>query len=387
VKKPKESPAQHRARQQKARADAAKQRAIAVAKELAKIVADELGITDALDCFTTGALGSCGATALNVVSSLVAGGPLARLAAKYWNKMDKAWALIKRIGGLSRRLWESFQDWRKSSKAADEATEAITCKVGNSFTPDTKVLMADGSAKKIEDVDIGDKVLATDPETGETKVETVTAEIKGKGVKHLVKVTVDTDGKKGPKTASVTATDGHPFWVPELGEWIDATDLAAGAWLRTRAGTRVQVTSVERWTVGSAMVHNLTVSDLHTYYVLAGATPALSHNCGNHPDERPGLDFTDRGRQEVYDENVDRNGGILKCDYCGRTVERRASRGPDGKAIKGLPDDAQIDHEIPKAQGGCGSSHNGCVACRACNRDKSAKTVEEWDDELREFTE
>nr|WP_307175341.1 Hint domain-containing homing endonuclease [Streptomyces africanus] len=85
--------------------------------------------------------------------------------------MDKAWALIKRIGGLSRRLWESFQDWRKSSKAADEATEAVTCKVGNSFTPDTKVLMADGSTKRIKDVDIGDRVLATDPETGETKVE------------------------------------------------------------------------------------------------------------------------------------------------------------------------------------------------------------------------
>ncbi|MEV3971148.1 polymorphic toxin-type HINT domain-containing protein [Streptomyces sp. NPDC050698] len=291
VKKPTESPAQHRARQQKARADAAKQQAIAVAKELAQIVADELGITDALDCFTTGALGSCGATALNVVSSLVAGGPLSRLAAKYWNKLDKAWALIKRIGGLSRRLWDSFQDWRKSSKAADEATEAIACKVGNSFTPHTKVLMADGSTKRIKDVDIGDKVLATDPETGETKVETVTAEIKGKGVKHLVKITVDIDGKKGSKTASVTATDGHPFWVPELGEWVDATDLKAGEWLRTRAGSRVQVASVKRWTTGLATVHNLTVRDLHTYYVVAGDRSLLVHNmAGRKPGQRPNYD-------------------------------------------------------------------------------------------------
>jgi hypothetical protein len=199
--------------------------------------------------------------------------------------MDKAWALIKRIGGLSRRLWENFQDWRKSSKAADEATEAVSCETDNSFTPDTKVLMADGSTKKIKDVDIGDEVLATDPETGETKAETVTAEIKGKGLKHLVKLTIDTDGKKGSKTASVTATDGHPFWVPELGEWVDATDLKAGAWLRTGAGTRVQVTSVERWTVGSATVHNLTVSELHTYHVLAGATSLLVHNCGPSVDD------------------------------------------------------------------------------------------------------
>ncbi|WP_107501039.1 RHS repeat-associated core domain-containing protein, partial [Streptomyces thermovulgaris] len=106
----------------------------------------------------------------------------------------------------------------------------------NSFTPGTKVLMADGSTKPIEDVEIGDKVLATDPKTGETAVETVTAEIKGEGVKHLVEVTIDIDGHQGSETATVTATDGHPFWVPELGEWIDATDLKAGQWLKTSAG-------------------------------------------------------------------------------------------------------------------------------------------------------
>jgi hypothetical protein len=139
--------------------------------------------------------------------------------------------------------------------------------------------MADGSTKAIKDVKVGDKVLATDPETGETRAETVTAEILGKGVKNLVKVTIDTDGKKGSKTAEITATDKHPFWVPELGEWIDATDLKSGEWLRTSAGTLVQITAVKRWTALDATVHNLTVSMVHTYYVLAGAKPVLVHNC------------------------------------------------------------------------------------------------------------
>ncbi len=148
----------------------------------------------------------------------------------------------------------------------------------NSFTPHTRVLMADGSTKAIKDVKVGDKVLATDPETGGTKVETVTAEIKGKGVKHLVNLTIDTDGNDGSKTADVTATDGHPFWVPELGEWIDATDLQVGQWLQHGAGTRVQITAIQRWTAQDATVHNLTVSNLHTYYVLAGVAPVLVHN-------------------------------------------------------------------------------------------------------------
>ncbi len=274
VKAPDESPAVFRARQQRAKADAAKQRTIAIAKELGKILADELGITDALDCFTTGALGACGATAANIVTSLIGGGPAAKLVAKYWNRLDKAYALGKRIVTLSKQLWGTFKDWRKSNKAAD-AAEAC-----NSFTPKTRVLMANGKTKAIEDVDIGDKVLATDPKTGRTKVETVTAEIKGRGLKHLVRITIDVDGKKGTRTASITATDGHPFWVPELGEWIDATALKAGETLRTSANTRVQVTAVKRWTTPNTRVHNLTVARLHTYYVVAGATPVLVHNCG-----------------------------------------------------------------------------------------------------------
>ncbi|MFF5974398.1 ricin-type beta-trefoil lectin domain protein [Streptomyces sp. NPDC012769] len=148
----------------------------------------------------------------------------------------------------------------------------------NSFAPGTQVLMADGSTKPIEKVKTGDKVVTTDPRSGETRVETVTAEIKGQGLKHLVKITVDTDGAKGSKTAQVTATDGHPFWVPELHAWVKATDLQSGQWLQTSAGTRVQITAIKRWTAQAATVHNLTVSEVHTYYVMAAGTSLLNHN-------------------------------------------------------------------------------------------------------------
>ncbi|WP_308114843.1 polymorphic toxin-type HINT domain-containing protein [Streptomyces sp. ISL-12] len=257
-----------------AQADAAKRRAVAAAKELAQIVADELGITDALDCFTTGSLGACGATAVNVITSMV-GGVVGKLAVKYGArlKFKQAAALGKRLWDLGDKLISAIKDWWKNSRLASRLGKSC-----NSFTPGTRVLMADGSTKAIEDVDIGDKVRATDPETGETTVRTVTAEIKGKGLKHLVRITVDTDGAKGDKTASITATDGHPFWVPELDAWVDATDLSPGEWLRTSTGTYVQVTAVDRWTAQTATVHNLTVGDVHTYYVLAGATPVLVHN-------------------------------------------------------------------------------------------------------------
>ncbi|MFJ6493577.1 hypothetical protein [Streptomyces californicus] len=76
--------------------------------------------------------------------------------------------------------------------------------------------MADGTTKPIEDVRIGDEVLATDPATGETVARMVTAEITGEGLKDLVTLALSVDGE----AVRVTATDGHPFWIPELLEHV-----------------------------------------------------------------------------------------------------------------------------------------------------------------------
>ncbi|WP_030264813.1 hypothetical protein [Streptomyces violens] len=96
----KHSPAEEKADRARAAANAAKQRAIAAAKELAQVAMDELRITDALDCFTTGSLGVCGATALTIATSFV-GGLVGKFATKYglpW-KWSKAVALGKRVWG------------------------------------------------------------------------------------------------------------------------------------------------------------------------------------------------------------------------------------------------------------------------------------------------
>ncbi|MFC6932242.1 polymorphic toxin-type HINT domain-containing protein [Actinomadura yumaensis] len=151
--------------------------------------------------------------------------------------------------------------------------------------------MADGSHKPIENVNVGDQVLATDPETGTTQAKPVLATITSKGDKNLVQISVDTDAPrphwttgKEPKNSGtlirthktansgvIIATDAHPFWVAgNLNTWVKATDLKPGMWLRTSAGTYVQVTETKHWSTRHQRVHNLTIADEHTYYVLAG---------------------------------------------------------------------------------------------------------------------
>jgi pretoxin HINT domain-containing protein len=94
----------------------------------------------------------------------------------------------------------------------------------------------------------------------------------------MVKLTVDVDGANGDKTGTISATDGHPFWAPDLHRWVKAEDLKAGSLLQTGTGTYVQVTATKKWTAQNQEVRNLTVDGLHTFYVAAGAA-VLVHNC------------------------------------------------------------------------------------------------------------
>jgi Flp pilus assembly pilin Flp len=157
----------------------------------------------------------------------------------------------------------------------DEDPEGLSCTPGNSFLPGTPVLLADGTTAPIEDVAVGEEVLAFDPLTGEEGPREVTDTITGDGTKTLVTITIDTgDGTTG----TLTATDEHPFWVPDQAAWVDAIDLTPGTWLRTSTGTWTQITAVDVHETPDQRVHNLTIADLHTYYVGVDGVDLLVHN-------------------------------------------------------------------------------------------------------------
>ncbi|MFJ6984412.1 MULTISPECIES: polymorphic toxin-type HINT domain-containing protein [unclassified Streptomyces] len=181
---------------------------------------------------------------------------------------------------VQRSVKKAAKEVRNEARdSAKEEAQSQACE-SNSFVPGTRVLMADGSTKPIDKVRPGDKVLATDPRTGKTSVQTAAATIIGKGTKDLVRITLKIHDGSTTTTATVTATAGHPFWVPALRKWLDAGRLKPGQWLQTSAGTWTQISAIKSWTAPGATAHNLTVTDAHTYYVLAGATPVLVHNCG-----------------------------------------------------------------------------------------------------------
>ena len=159
--------------------------------------------------------------------------------------------------------------------------------------------MADGSTKLIRDIRIGDEVVATDPETGRTAARMVTATIVGTGVKHLVRIGVDADGDGDATGETIIATTAHPFWNARTESWVDARDLQPGDELRTSVGALVKVHRSSVYAT-SITVYNLTVADIHTYYVLAGRTPVLVHNQGGGESYVPSLKKLSGTQAEKY---------------------------------------------------------------------------------------
>jgi hypothetical protein len=165
--------------------------------------------------------------------------------------------------------FKAVQDWLKKSGCTQ-------C-----FLAGTEVLMSDGSTKDIEDVRVGDKVLATDPTTGKTGPREVTALIITEDDKHFNEISIATE----QGIEQISPTHEHPFWSPSQKEWVEARNLKPGMTLLTDAGKTVIVTD-NRPFKKQARTYNLTVADLHTYYVLAGSTPVLVHNSGPCPTAR-----------------------------------------------------------------------------------------------------
>nr|MDT0664951.1 hypothetical protein [Micromonospora sp. DSM 115978] len=123
---------------------------------------------------------------------------------------------VVRVGVLAHRGLSATRAVRAVAPVTSRVS-AVTSRVGsvgrscraNSFDGATLVLMAGGGSKPISEVEVGDLVLATDPETGRTEAREVTDLIVGEGVKSMVAVTVDVPGTED---GVLVATAAHPFW-------------------------------------------------------------------------------------------------------------------------------------------------------------------------------
>jgi hypothetical protein len=187
------------------------------------------------------------------------------------------------------------------------------CITGNSFAPETPVLLAGGTATKpISEIRVGDLVRATDPVTGLTSDQPVTAVHVNQDTELADVTIVDAELEH----ATISTTQHHRFWNETVRDWTDAIDLRPGDSLRTETGTPAYVTDVRPYP-GNRTMYDLSVATVHTYYVVTGAEPVLVHNKS----------------KEIYCDT-----STLKGDEPGTALRLLAAKEYNGGKLRGFAD-------------------------------------------------
>ncbi|EMO84397.1 Hint domain-containing protein, partial [Leptospira santarosai] len=162
----------------------------------------------------------------------------------------------------------------KAGDALGDAWDGVKGAFGNNdaseslcFVSGTLVLTGTGF-KAIDRVEVGDEVLAFNPETKEQSLKRVVRLFKNENT-ELLKI-------KFGEGEEVRTTAGHRFFTENRG-FVLACELSTKDILLDKAGERISIHSIVKETHKEKIpVFNFEVEDYHTYYV--GETCILVHN-------------------------------------------------------------------------------------------------------------
>lgn len=123
---------------------------------------------------------------------------------------------------------------------------------GGCFAPDTLVLMADGSSKRILDVRIGDTVKAYDTKAGKKVDAKVIDTHSGVGDHHYI------------VNGNIRVTPPHPFYTQD-NQWVKLADLKAGQDVRISSSFS-KIETLKKMDTGFK-IFNITVENYGNFYV------------------------------------------------------------------------------------------------------------------------
>jgi len=190
---------------------------------------------------------------------------------------------------------------------------------GESFTSTTAVLTSSGKKVPISSLTHGTKIEATNTATGKKETQTVDDVM----VKHdtdLYDLRIGT--QHGPSV--IHTTSNHLFWDETNHGWITAGKLHPGDHLRTADGSTATVLGGTTPESATGWMWDLTISNDHDFYVVAGSTPVLVHNC------------TTSSNAQILDANMQTDGIVRPADTAAHHIV--ASTSP-----KAAPARAQLD--------------------------------------------
>ncbi|NDI36496.1 polymorphic toxin-type HINT domain-containing protein [Chengkuizengella sediminis] len=204
---------------------------------------------------------------------------------------------VSDAGSLAKKVSDD-----KGSNNDTDSNIDIDC-IMNCFTAGTKVLTEDGE-KPIEEIQVGDKVLAKDDVTGEMGYKEVVG---------LFQREADEIYSLYIENEIIEVTAEHPFWLDGEG-WTLVKDLQVGDYLVSTDGSIKIIDKIEI-EQRTTTVYNFDVEDYHSYFV--SNLGIWVHNCspeGNGNDQywkqyTEGLDWSITSKKgETRGEHVEKHG-------------------------------------------------------------------------------
>lgn len=188
------------------------------------------------------------------------------------------------IGALGKgaKYADEIADAAKGPAKKADVPSAPPKKGCHSFVPSTRVLMGDGSLKAIGAIALGDQVMAADPDTGLSGPREVITLHNNKDwdlTDLTVAVDPDPTVEGDESIQTINTTWAHPFFDATELTWVEAKDLKTGQRLTGLNGELITVSNVHNY-VGMQWMNDLTVAEIHTYFIVVDGAPILVHNNG-----------------------------------------------------------------------------------------------------------
>lgn len=242
----------------------------------------------------------------------------------------------KAVTGITRALKGAT-----ASKKLDVGGGAGASCALRSFSGDTRVVMADGSLKRIDRVHIGDYVKTRNPVTGKTSAHPVIAtwvhsdnlvaatftavrqEDEVAGRHSQANGDDPASHRLGVATTRIATTEDHPFWNATDARYEELRDFEPGDRLSVTRGETAVFTGLSSGDSSVGVAFNLTVSGPHTY--LVAEMHALVHNCGDGDDtvdySRPS-NYRAGVREKVWTNAVEASTNQVRDPVTGRFMSK-----------------------------------------------------------------
>ena len=200
--------------------------------------------------------------------------------------------------------------------------KAVQC-----FAVGTLVATEDG-LKPIEEIEIGDKVLAYDEDTGEQAYKKVVRLFRNETYEWYHIFVNDEE---------IVCTGGHPFYSTKYGKFIAAKDLETDDKLLFSNGEYGIINHIEVELLAEPQTtYNFEVEDFHTYYV--GENEILVHNrCDKEwgkERQRYWKEQAEKYKNSINEKNISNSGKYkLSKDNINRMRNGNAPIGLDNKPV------------------------------------------------------